>query len=99
MATGTIHFYLGITKNCTAYSDAGPKVGSSRSADDVAVEFIKHDPTKPEEMSRYDRVVALIKPRQVNVVNANGLKPTTVVQKVAAQLAGKKFSSYTHVKC
>jgi hypothetical protein len=42
-------------------------------------------------MSRYDRVVALIKPRQVNIVNANGLKPGTVVEKVAAQLVGKKF--------
>jgi Protein of unknown function (DUF3644) len=75
-----------------------PKVGASRSANDVAVEFIKYDPTKPEEMSRYDRAVALIKPRQVNVVNANGLKPTAVVQKVAAQLAGKRFTSHTHVK-
>lgn len=76
-----------------------PKIGNTRSADDVAVEFIKHDPTKPEEMSRYDRVVALIKPRQVNIVNANGLKPSTVVQRVAAQLAGKKFNSHSHVQC
>lgn len=29
-----------------------PKIGNTRSADDVAVEFIKHDPTKSEEMSR-----------------------------------------------
>lgn len=50
-------------------------------------------------MSRYDRVVALIKPRQVNIVNANGLKLTTVVQRVAAQLAGKKFNSHSHVQC
>jgi hypothetical protein len=76
-----------------------PKIGNTRSADDVAVEFIKHDPTKPEEMSRYDRVVALIKPRQVNIVNANGLKPSTVVQRVATQLAGKKFNSHSHVQC
>jgi hypothetical protein len=76
-----------------------PKIGSSRSADDVAVEFIKHDPTKPEEMSRYDRVVALIKPRQVNIVNANGLKPGTVVEKVAAQLVGKKFNHHGHRQC
>ena len=76
-----------------------PKVGSSRSADDVAVEFIRHDPTKPEEMSRYDRVVALIKPRQVNIVNANGLTASAVVGKVAAQLGGKKFNHHSHRQC
>jgi len=76
-----------------------PKIGSTRSADDVAVEFIKHDPSKPDEMSRYDRVVALIKPRQVNIVNANGLRAGTVVERVAAQLAGKKFNHYSHRQC
>ena len=76
-----------------------PKIGSSRSADDIAVEFIKHDPTKPEEMSRYDRVVALIKPKLVNIVNANGLKPGTVTERVAARLEGKKFNQHSHRQC
>jgi hypothetical protein len=76
-----------------------PKVGASRSADDVAVEFVKYDPSKPEEMSKYNKVVALIKPKQVNVINATGLRAGEVVSKVAAKLGGKKFNQSRHTQC
>jgi hypothetical protein len=76
-----------------------PKVGASRSTDDVAVEFVKYDPTKPEEMTKYNKVVTLIKPKQVNIINAAGLKAGEVSSKVAAKLGGKKFNQSSHTQC
>lgn len=76
-----------------------PKVGASRSADDIAVEFVKYDPSKPEEMSKYNKVVTLIKPKQVNVINATGFKPGEVVSMVAARLKGKTFNQASHTRC
>jgi hypothetical protein len=75
-----------------------PKIGASRSADDLAIEFIRYDPGSREGMSRYERVVALIKPKHVNVTNMNGLKPGGVVASVAAQL-DRKFTQHTHGLC
>jgi hypothetical protein len=76
-----------------------PKVGASRSADDVAVEFVKYDPSKPEEMSKYQKVVTLIKPKQVNIINATGLKAGEVVSRVAERLNGKTFNQTSHTRC
>ena len=76
-----------------------PKVGASRSADDVAVEFVKYDPSKPEEMNKYHKIVTLIKPKQVNVINATGLKAGEVVSKVAARLNSKTFNQTSHTRC
>ena len=75
-----------------------PKVGTQAKSSDVAIEFVKYDPSKPEEMQQYERVVALIKPKQVSVANLGGLKASQVVKQVAAKL-GKKFTLNTHVKC
>lgn len=73
-----------------------PKIGNARSVDDVAVEFIKHDPANQEEMNKYERVVALIKPRQVAVINPGLLKPGEVVRRVGAQLNGRRFNHRNH---
>lgn len=72
-----------------------PKIGSHTSADSIAVEFIKYDPTKPEEMKQYERVVAMIKPKDVRVANLGLLKPTHVITAVKARL-GKPFSLWDH---
>ena len=75
-----------------------PKVGTHASSSDVAIEFVKYDSSKPEEMKQYERLVAMIKPKQVSVVNFGGLKAGDVVKEVAAKL-GKRFTFNTHVKC
>jgi hypothetical protein len=75
-----------------------PKVGSHAKSSDVAVEFVRYDPTKPEEMKQYERLVALVKPKQISVANLEGLKATEVVKRVAAGL-GKKFTLHSHFKC
>ncbi len=76
-----------------------PNVGASRSADDVAVEFLKYDPSKPEEMAKYQKFITLIKPKQFNVINATGFKPGEVVSRVVARLNGKTFNQASHALC
>jgi len=75
-----------------------PKIGNHASKDSVAVEWVKYDPSKPEEMRNYEKVVAMIKPKEVPVVNRGRLRPTQVVKQVAAKLA-KRFTTYDHKLC
>jgi hypothetical protein len=75
-----------------------PKVGAHAKSSDMAVEFVRYDPTKPEQMKQYERVVALIKPKQISVANLNGLRAGQVVRDVAARL-GRRFTQHSHFKC
>jgi len=75
-----------------------PKIGNHASSATHAIEFVKYDPSKPEEMKRYEHLVALIKPKEVSVSNLNLLRPGEVVQQVAQKL-GKKFNHHLHRQC
>lgn len=75
-----------------------PKISNHPTQDSVAVEFVKYDPNKPDEMKQYERVVALIKPKEVRVTNAGLLKPGEVVGKVSGAI-GKTFKQHHHVLC
>jgi hypothetical protein len=75
-----------------------PKVGTHATSSDVAIEFVKYDPAKPEEMKQYERLVAMIKPKHVSVANLGGLKAGEVVRQVTARIA-MRFTLNTHVKC
>lgn len=75
-----------------------PKIGNNASKDSVAVEWVKYDPSKPEEMRQYEKVVAMIKPKEVQVANLGLLKPTQVMKGVATKL-GKRFTLYDHKLC
>lgn len=75
-----------------------PKVGSHASKDAVAVEWIKYDPLNPEEMKQYEKVVAMIKPKEIQIANLGLLKPTQVANKVGGWL-GKRFTLYDHKLC
>jgi hypothetical protein len=44
-----------------------PKPANHAGSADSAVEFVKFDPSKPEEMNRYDKIVTLIKPTALAV--------------------------------
>jgi hypothetical protein len=90
-------------KNDLAYSFKVylvPKVGNHASGDTVAVEFVKYDPSKPEEMARYEKVVAMIKEKEktIAVANLGRLKPSAVVRQVGARL-GKPFTHHDHMLC
>ncbi len=79
-----------------------PKVGNRISSSDVAIEFIKYDPNKPEEMKQYDKFIVAI--REKRVIN-EGFKAGEVAEKVYNVLRSKmpqgwKFNaSYHHAKC
>lgn len=75
-----------------------PRLGNHASSSDVAIEFVHYDPTKPEEMKQYERQVAMIKDRVVNVQVANQgkLKPSTVIQLVK-KATGMDFTSHHHI--
>lgn len=76
-----------------------PKVGSHASKDAVAIEWVKYDPSKPEEMKQYEKVVALIKPKEVRVANLDLMKPSEVAKKVAAKIGKPFYASHHHVMC
>jgi hypothetical protein len=72
-----------------------PKTGNHRSSSDAAIEFIKWDPDRADELEGLQRQIALVKERQVPVSNANLLNPTQVVEAVAARL-GRRFTTHHH---
>ena len=75
-----------------------PKVGVHAKSSDLAIEFVKYDPSKPEEMKQYDKVIALIKPKQVSIANLGCLKAGQVVKLVSNQL-GCKFTLNSYMRC
>lgn len=75
-----------------------PKVGVHAKSSDLAIEFVKYDPSKPEEMKQYDKVIALIKPKQVSIANLGCLRAGQVVKQVSNQL-GRKFTLNSHMRC
>jgi len=75
-----------------------PKIGTHRGSADVAIEWVHYDPSKPDEMQKLERVVALVKPKLVPVVNPGTLKPGGVAAKVAKAL-GIPFGPNRHAKC
>lgn len=76
-----------------------PKIHSHSKSADLAVEFIPYDKLKPEEMEQYNRLIALIKPKEVTVANLGGYKPSDVAKKVEDAI-GKPFKVGSHhVKC
>ena len=75
-----------------------PKIGNNASKDAVAVEWIKYDPAKPDEMKQYEKIVAMIKPKEIQIANLGLLKATQVANAVGKGL-GKRFTTYTHKLC
>lgn len=49
-------------------------------------------------MKQYERLVALIKPKQISVSNLGGLNAGEVVRQVASQI-DRKFTQHSHVNC
>lgn len=76
-----------------------PKIGNYASADAVAIEWVKYDASKPEEMKQYERIVALIKPKEVRVANLGLFKPGEVAARVRKALEKPFSASHHHVLC
>lgn len=74
-----------------------PKVGNHIASSDTAIEFIKYDPTHPEEFENIKKEIALIKDRKIQVANQGKLKPKTICEEVSKRL-NKKFNMNDHTK-
>jgi Protein of unknown function (DUF3644) len=78
-----------------------PKLANNQSNDTLAVEFVKYNPTNPEEMEKYQKIVSLMKLSQVAVVNPGRLKPgdiCKIIEPIVKQYCGssKKFVASSH---
>ena len=63
-----------------------PRVANRKSADDVAVQFIKLDQASPDELERLEKLNVLIKDKHVPIANLGLLKPGEVVGAVAPRI-------------
>jgi len=75
-----------------------PKVANRENAADIAVDFVKFDPSRPDEMRELEKLIALIKEKQVPVANKDLLKPSQVLAQVKARL-GQPFTLHIHMRC
>jgi hypothetical protein len=79
-----------------------PKVGVHEKTSDVAIEFVKYNPNKPEEQEKYKKLLVAIKEKQVLMV---GFRAGQVCERVFNTLKAKMPSSWKfnpsshHVKC
>jgi hypothetical protein len=76
-----------------------PQIGSNRRTSACAIEFVHYDPNKPEEMEKYEKIVALIKEKHVPVLNPGRYKAGDVADKIHANLGIPFNPSYHHAKC
>ena len=83
-----------------------PKVGEHEGSSDMAIEFVKYDPTKPEEMKKYQKFLIGIKEKQIPIHHPiQGLRASKVCENVSNVLKNKmpqnwQFNpSYQHAKC
>lgn len=76
-----------------------PKVSNNRHSDDIAVEFVKYDPTKPEEMERTKQLGVIIKEKTVEKLIPSQeiyrLKPKVIVDLVSNAI-GRPFKIWMH---
>ena len=75
-----------------------PKLGTHEKTSDVAIEFVKYDPTKPEEQEKYKKLLVAIKEKQVPM---SGFRAGQVCEKVFKALKDKmphgwKFNPSSH---
>jgi hypothetical protein len=91
------------TWNSTEYSFKVflvPIIGNSQHTADKTVEFVKFDPSRPEEMNEYERLVTFIKEKQVPVANLDGHKASEVCEFIKNRLNIKCFSpAFHHAMC
>lgn len=72
-----------------------PKIGNQAKSSDVAIEFVRYDPNNKEEMEKYEKQVAFIREKQVQVADQGKLKATDVVRLVK-KLTALDFKTSHH---
>lgn len=59
-----------------------PKIANHKNSSDIAIEFVRYDPNNPEDMEKYNKQVAFIKEKTVQVADQGKLRVKDVVRKV-----------------
>jgi hypothetical protein len=72
-----------------------PKTGNHSATSDLTMEFVKHDPNRPEDMAELQNKITLIKEKHVQVNNANLMSPKDVAREVSKRI-GKPFNASSH---
>jgi len=72
-----------------------PKVGNHLKSSDVAIEFVKYDPSNPEAMERLQKQVLLIREKQVPVADAGLMTAKRVVDEIARRTQ-QPFNMHHH---
>ncbi len=72
-----------------------PIIGNHKNSANIAIEFIKYDPDNPEEMAIYEKQVALIREKQIQVADQGKLTPKQVVELIK-QRTGIDFKISHH---
>lgn len=75
-----------------------PKLGNHATSSDIALEFVKYDPENPRQMELYEKQVALIRERKVQVANEGYMLPSEVVRKVQEKSGILGFNVSMHTK-
>ena len=74
-----------------------PKLANRENSADLAVEFVRYDPTRPAEMESLRRVAALIKEKHVPVASSGLMKPSEVVDRLRECLPFR-VTMHTHTR-
>jgi hypothetical protein len=72
-----------------------PIIGNHAKSSDIAIEFITFDPNNLEEMEQYEKQVAFIKQKQIQVADQGKLKPSDVVSRIRSE-TGLDFKIHHH---
>jgi hypothetical protein len=76
-----------------------PKLGNNQRTSSFSIEFVQYDSSNPDEMKKYEKLVTMIKDRQVPVVNLGGLRAIDVCNLITAKLKIHFIASHEHVRC
>ena len=74
-----------------------PIIGNHAKSSDIAIEFVKYDPDNPEEMAQYEKQVAFIKQKRVQVADQGKFRPTEVANRVS-EITGEHFGIHYHTR-
>jgi hypothetical protein len=72
-----------------------PIIGNHAKSSDIAIEFVNYDPDNPEEMAQYEKQVAFIKQKRIQVADQGKLRPTEVAARVS-EITGLDFRIHHH---
>lgn len=75
-----------------------PNVKNNPTSEALPVEFVPYDPEDPDQQEALEKHQALVKEKQVPVVNPGKYRPSHVVDEVSEAIAPKYFNMHDHTQ-